>query len=96
MVPSLEQAVERHERKGNIVSPQPRLPSFALAFLATRLDAKAYAPWVTLVWFAVWLIWNNVGDKEPLTFAPVNWWTGLLLLAVALDLGGGHAHGARR
>ena len=51
---------------------------------------------MTLVWFAVWLIWNNVGDKEPLTFDPVNWWTGLLLLAVALDLGGGHAHGARR
>jgi hypothetical protein len=47
---------------------------------------------VTLVWFVVWLIWNNVGDKEPLTFDPVNWWTGLLLLAVALDLGGGHAH----
>ena len=46
--------------------------------------------------FAVWLIWNNVGDKEPLTFDPVNWWTGLLLLAIAIDLGGGHAHGARR
>ena len=51
---------------------------------------------MTLVWFIVWLISNNVGDKEPLTFAPVNWWAGLLLLAVALDLGGGHAHGARR
>jgi hypothetical protein len=51
---------------------------------------------VTLVWFVIWLIWNNVGDKEPLTFDPVNWWAGLLLLAVALDLGGGHAHAARR
>jgi hypothetical protein len=51
---------------------------------------------VTLVWFVVWLIWNSVGDKEPLTFDPVNWWAGTLLLAVALDLGGGHAGRARR
>jgi hypothetical protein len=51
---------------------------------------------VTLVWFVIWLIWNIVGDKEPLLFDPVNWWTGLLLLAIAVDLGGGHAHGARR
>jgi len=50
---------------------------------------------ITVVWFVIWLIWNNVGDKEPLIFAPVNWWAGLLLLAVALDLGGGHAHGRR-
>ena len=62
------------------------------AILGRRGVGSAHA----LVWFVVWLIWNNVGDKEPLTFAPVNWWTGLLLLAVALDLGGGHAHGARR
>jgi len=51
---------------------------------------------VTLIWFVFWLIWNNVGDKEPLTFDPVNWWAGLLLLAAAVDLGGGHAHGRRR
>ena len=51
---------------------------------------------MTLIWFVIWLIWNNVGDQEPLTFDPVNWWAGLLLLAVAIDLGGGHAHYARR
>ncbi len=50
---------------------------------------------MTLVWFVIWLIWNNVGDKEPLLFNPVNWWAGLLLLAVAIDLTGGHAHGRR-
>jgi hypothetical protein len=51
---------------------------------------------VTLVWFIVWLIWNTVGDNEPLTFDPVNFWAGALLLAVAVDLAGGHRHGARR
>lgn len=42
---------------------------------------------MTLIWFVVWLTWNVVGDTEPLTFDPVNWWAGLLLLAIALDLG---------
>ena len=51
---------------------------------------------MTLVWFVIWLIWNLVGDHEPLLFDPVNWWTGTLLLALALDLGGGHAARARR
>ena len=46
---------------------------------------------MTLIWFVVWLIANNIGDHEPLTADPVNWWTGLLLLAVALDLGAHHA-----
>ena len=46
---------------------------------------------MTLVWFGFWFVWNLVGDKEPLTFDPVNWWAGLLLLAIAVDLGGVHA-----
>jgi hypothetical protein len=46
---------------------------------------------VTLLWFAIWLAWNVVGDEEPLTFDPVNWWAGTLLLALALDLGRQHA-----
>jgi hypothetical protein len=46
---------------------------------------------VTLIWFVVWFIWNLVGDNEPLTFDPVNWWAGLLLFAVAVDLAGVHA-----
>ena len=51
---------------------------------------------MTLVWFAVWLIANLVGDKEPITFDPVNWWAGTLLLAVALDLGRQHARPVAR
>jgi hypothetical protein len=50
---------------------------------------------VTLLWFVIWLLWNLVGDKEPLIFNPVNFWAGSLLLAIALDLGGGHAHARR-
>jgi hypothetical protein len=45
---------------------------------------------VTLIWFVIWLIWNFVGDREALTFAPVNFWAGALILAVALDLGRQH------
>lgn len=46
---------------------------------------------MTLVWFVVWLIWNVVGDNESLTFDPVNWWAGTLILAAALDLSRQHA-----
>jgi hypothetical protein len=46
---------------------------------------------LTLIWFVVWFIWNLVGDTESLTFDPVNWWAGLLLLAIALDLSRQHA-----
>ena len=48
---------------------------------------------MTLVWFVVWLICNLIGDKEPLLFDPVNWWTGTLILVIALDLGRQHAPG---
>jgi len=46
---------------------------------------------VTLVWFVVWLVSDLVGDRESLTFAPVNWWAGTLLLCLALDLARQHA-----
>ena len=46
---------------------------------------------MTLVWFIVWVIFNFIGDREPLELDPVNIWTGALLLAVALDLGRQHA-----
>jgi hypothetical protein len=46
---------------------------------------------VTLIWFVVWLVSDLVGDREPLTFDPVNWWTGTLILCIALDLGRQHA-----
>lgn len=51
---------------------------------------------MTFIWFVIWFVANNVGSGEPLTFDPVNAWTGTLLLAIALDLGGSHAQGTRR
>ncbi len=51
---------------------------------------------VTLVWFIIWLIANNVGGHEPLLFNPVNAWTGTLILAIALDLATAHARGSGR
>jgi hypothetical protein len=45
---------------------------------------------MTLIWFVVWLIANNIGDNEPLLFDPVNWWAGTLLLVIALDLSRQH------
>jgi hypothetical protein len=51
---------------------------------------------MTFVWFIVWVIWNAVGDREPLVADPVNFWLGSLLLVVALDLAGNHATSGRR
>jgi hypothetical protein len=48
------------------------------------------------MWFIVWLIANTIGDSEPLTTNPVNWWTGTLILVVALDLSRQHAPGFTR
>jgi hypothetical protein len=41
---------------------------------------------MTLLWFVVWFIANNVGGHEPLILNPVNGWAGTLILAIALDL----------
>jgi hypothetical protein len=46
---------------------------------------------MTVLWFIIWLIANNVGEHELLTFAPVNAWAATLILAVALDLSAAHA-----
>ena len=46
---------------------------------------------MTLIWFVIWLVANNIGDKEPLTFDPVNVWVATLILALAVDLGRQHA-----
>ena len=51
---------------------------------------------MTLIWFVVWLIANNVGGHEPLLVDPVNAWTATLILAVGLDLGAAHARGGRK
>jgi hypothetical protein len=50
---------------------------------------------MTLIWFVIWLIANNVGGNEPLLLDPVNGWTGTLILALALDLSASHAARAR-
>jgi hypothetical protein len=41
---------------------------------------------MTLLWFVIWLVCDLIGDEEVLTFDPVNWWAGTLLLVIALDL----------
>jgi hypothetical protein len=46
---------------------------------------------MTIVWFIVWLIANNIGGHEPLLFDPVNAWSATLIAAIALDLGAAHA-----
>lgn len=46
---------------------------------------------MTLIWFIVWFVSDLVGDEEVLTFDPVNWWAGTLLLTLALDLSRQHA-----
>lgn len=52
---------------------------------------------MTVIWFIVWVIADNVGSHEPLRTDPVNVWTALLILAIALDLGASHARtGPRR
>jgi hypothetical protein len=46
---------------------------------------------VTVLWFIVWLIANNIGGAEPLVLDPVNAWMGTLILAIGLDLSAAHA-----
>jgi hypothetical protein len=50
---------------------------------------------VTLIWFVIRLIANNVGN-EPLTLDPVNGWTGTLIPSLALDLSPGLLPAAER
>jgi hypothetical protein len=40
---------------------------------------------MTLIWFVIWLIANNIGGSEPLAVDPVNAWAATLILAAALD-----------
>jgi hypothetical protein len=53
--------------------------------LAGPIDAEGGPP-VTLIWFVIWLVANNVGGHEPLALDPVNAWTATLILGIALDL----------
>ena len=45
---------------------------------------------MTVIWFIVWLIANNVGGSEALAADPVNGWAATLILAIGLDLGRQH------
>lgn len=51
---------------------------------------------MTLIWFVVWLIADNIGGHEPLLLDPVNVWAWTLILAVALDLGSHHTRNGTR
>ena len=67
-------------------------PCLSPSELVRRLrDSDPKEARVTLIWFVVWLIANNIGDEEPLTFDPVNWWAGSLILVAAVDLARQHA-----
>ena len=46
---------------------------------------------MTVIWFVVRLVSDLIGDREALTFDPVNAWTATLILCIALDLGRQHA-----
>jgi hypothetical protein len=51
---------------------------------------------MTVIWFVIWLVANNVGSQEPLLLDPVNAWAATLILAAGLDLGAAHATRATR
>jgi hypothetical protein len=51
---------------------------------------------MTLLWFVIWFVSDRIGDREGLTFDPLNWWSATLVLALALDLGRHHAGPATR
>ena len=51
---------------------------------------------MTLLWFVVWLVADRIGDREALTFYPVNGWAATLVLAAALDLNRPHVRPRRR
>jgi hypothetical protein len=57
---------------------------------------EEYTGVMTLIWFVVWFISDRIGDRESLTFDPLNWWAATLILAIALDLGRHHAGPARQ
>ena len=45
---------------------------------------------MTIAWFVIWLITNNIGGTNPLELDPVNFWTATLILAAAIDLNRPH------
>ena len=50
---------------------------------------------MTLVWFVIWFVSDRVGDREALTFHPVNAWAWTLMLVIALDLSRQHVRAKR-
>jgi hypothetical protein len=41
---------------------------------------------MSVIWFVIWVICDLVGDRESLSFDPVNLWAATLIAAVALDV----------
>jgi hypothetical protein len=76
------------------MSAEPPIPRRLGVSCSERTRRKADA--MTLVWLAIWFVFDLVGDNEPLLFDPVNFWTGTLILAIALDFGSLHATPAGR
>jgi hypothetical protein len=76
--------------------PPPREANESLPFRrARRCVAGSSVARMTVVWFLAWLITTLFITDAPLQFDPVNWWAGLLLAAVALDLAGAQAKNFR-
>jgi hypothetical protein len=69
-----------------LVPAEPPFPGRLGGFLG--LIGRRRADIATLVWLVIWFIADLIGDNEPLLTDPVNIWTGTLILAVGLDLGG--------
>jgi hypothetical protein len=58
--------------------------------------AVAIVVGMTFLWFVIWLVSDNVGDREPLLLDPVNAWTWTLILCIALDLAAAHARPSKK
>lgn len=63
---------------------------------APRARVAIYRGCMAVLWFITWLVTTLFITDAPLTFDPVNWWAGLLLAAVALDLAGAQAKNFKR
>lgn len=78
-----------------IVRMTPAATRASMSWREVRTE-NSREPKMTIVWFIVWLIANNIGGHEPLLFNPVNAWTATLILAIGLDLGGAHARSTQK
>ena len=76
----------------------PRATSSVVGTLARRAGhasggATVRGHQMTFLWFIAWIITNSFIADSPIQFDPVNVWSTLLLLAIAIDLAGAQAKG---